>query len=149
VFEYNKYGDNARIAREIVSKSIFERREWTNDDIKAECGVFSDGKLDTIKRIARRGVAPREFGVTWGYDPDFKRYRVAPTDDGHSITRRIIEFYARAAADEVQGVGDMALGAYRQGHVTEKSAGQVIKNSDDLEYEVRSLSDQLEWTDAK
>ena len=148
MFKYNVYGDDAQIAREIVSKSIFERREWTKADIKAEFDI-SDAKLELIKRIARRGVAPREFGVTWGYDPDIKRYRVAPTDDGHSITRRIIEFYARSAADEVQGVGDMAFGAYRQGHVTEKSAGQVIKNSDDLEYKVSSLSDQLEWTDAK
>src|SRR5690606_6967530 len=148
MFEYNKDGVAARIAREIVRQSIFERREWTKADIKAEFGV-SDVNLELIKRIARRGVAPYEFGVTWGYDPGIKRYRVAPTDDGHSITRRIIEFYTRSAADEVRGVGDMAFGAYRQGLVTEKSAGQVRKNSENLEHKVFTLSDQLEWTDAK
>ena len=148
MFEYNKDGVAARIAREIVRQSIFERREWTKADIKAEFGL-SDVNLDTVKRVARRGVAPYEFGVLWGYDPDIRRYRVAPTNDGHPIARRIIQFYARSAADEVRGVGDMAFGAYRQGHATEKSAEQVRKNSKRLERAVFSLRNQLEWTDAK
>src|SRR5690606_41121015 len=66
LFEYNKDGVAARIAREIVRQSIFERREWTKADIKAEFGL-SDVNLDTVKRVARRGVAPYEFGVLWGY----------------------------------------------------------------------------------
>lgn len=146
--EYNKDGVAARIARDIVSQSIFERREWTKADIKAEFGV-SDVNLDLIKRIARRGVAPYEFGVTWGYDPAIKRYRAAPADDGHPVTRRIIGFYTRSAAAKVRVVDDMVFGAYRQGHVTEKSAEKVRKNSTGLERAVFSLRNQLEWTDAK
>src|SRR5690606_29277438 len=96
VFEYNENGVAARIAREIVRQSVFDRREWTKADLKAEFGL-SDVNLERVKRVARRGVAPYEFGVTWGYDPGIQRYRAAPTDDGHSITSRIIESYARSA----------------------------------------------------
>lgn len=112
-------------AEEVLTLTL-KPNPWrpNTDMIRTHFGV-SKTSAETIVRTAKKLATER--GFFWGWDPQARCFRAAPSNSA-KISKRMLNYTFTKASESVDNAVTAVRGAEYQGLITEKSARTSIPN---------------------
>lgn len=126
---------------EVILRAALKTRPelYNTDELQRLFGL----SLATIHMLIKhtKKYAAEQYGVSWGYDPAVRKFRVSPANS--DTANRMKDYAYKHMAQEGDGLKWQLLGWYGQGHLTSGAREQATREVKSIQKRIISAGDRV------